>query len=84
MDTRKLLWGVAALSLMAGLLLASLAPGGWFNKAETGAAAVRTPFGDVRVEATETKSSPWPTVGYALLALGGVAVVVAYAMRPQS
>jgi hypothetical protein len=81
MDARKLLLGVAALALIAGLLLASFAPGGWFNREESGAAALRTPFGTVQVETTETKSSVWPTVGYVLLGLGGVVIVVAYAMR---
>jgi hypothetical protein len=46
MDKRRLLLGSAVLLVLAGLLLAALTPGGWFNSGTT--QAVDTPIGSIR------------------------------------
>ena len=84
MDLRKLVLGLSTLAIVAGLLLVSFAPGGWFNKGHTETAAVKTPVGSVEFSAHEAKTSDWPTVGYVLLGIGGVGVVAFLSMKnPQ-
>ena len=79
MDKRKLAFGLAALLIVAGLLLALFTPGGLLN--EGAVETVQTPFGTF--SKSEAKSSPWPIVGYVLLGLGGVTAVVGFALKPQ-
>jgi len=81
MDLRKLVLGLTALAIIAGLLLVCFAPGGWFNRGRTEKTAVETPVGSLEISAHETKSSVWPTVGYVLLGIGGVGVVVFVSMK---
>ena len=81
MDLRKLVLGLTALALIGGVLLVCFAPGGWFNRGETETAAVKTPLGSFEITAHETKSSAWPTVGYALLGIGAVGVVAFISMK---
>jgi hypothetical protein len=78
MDNRKLAFGLAALLIVAGLLLALFTPGGLLN--HTAVQSVQTPFGTF--SASEQKSSPWPLVGYGAIGLGGVAAVVGFALKP--
>jgi hypothetical protein len=80
-DLRKLVLGLTGLAVIAGLLLVSFAPGGWFNKGQTEKAALKTPVGSFEITAKEAKSSVWPTVGYVLLAIGGVGVVAFLSMK---
>jgi hypothetical protein len=75
MDLQKMVLGLTTLAIVAGLLLACFAPGGWFNKGQTEKAAFKTPVGSIEITAQEAKSSVWPTVGYVLLGIGGVGVV---------
>ena len=85
MDLRKLVLGLTALAIVAGLLLVCFAPGGWFNKGHTETAAVKTPVGSLEFTAHEAKTSGWPTVGYVLLGIGGVGVVALISMKsPRS
>jgi hypothetical protein len=77
MDKRRLLLGSAVLLVLAGLLLAALTPGGWFNSGTT--QAVDTPIGSIRIQ--EKKSSNWPTLGYILLGVGGAGLVFVFAMK---
>jgi hypothetical protein len=79
MNYRRLAFGLAALLVVAGLLLALFTPGGLVNSGTV--QSVETPFGSFSV--SEAKSSPWPVVGYVLLGLGGVAGVVGFAMKSQ-
>jgi len=81
MDLRKLVLGLSALAIVAGLLLVYFAPGGWFNKGHTETAAVKTPVGSLEFTAHEAKTSEWPTVGYVLLGIGGVGAVVFISMK---
>jgi hypothetical protein len=78
MDRRRLVFGVAALLLVAGALLACFAPGGLLNRADV--TTLETPFGVF--SKSEAKSSPWPMVGYGLLGLGALGMVVGFAMKP--
>jgi hypothetical protein len=85
MDLRKMVLGLTALAIVTGLLLVCFAPGGWFNKGETEKAQLKTPIGSFEITAQEAKSSVWPTVGYVLLAVGGVGIVAFLSMKsPRS
>jgi hypothetical protein len=77
MNTRKLFFGLAALLIVAGLLLALFTPGGLANSGIVH--TVQTPFGSLSV--TESRSSPWPIIGYVMIGLGGVAAVVGFALK---
>jgi hypothetical protein len=78
MNKQALAFGLAVLLVVTGLLLALFSPGGLLNRGVV--LSIETPFGSF----SETKSSPWPIVGYILIGLGGVAAVVGFAMRPPS
>ncbi|HWP59105.1 MAG TPA: hypothetical protein VNL14_14525 [Candidatus Acidoferrales bacterium] len=84
MDLRRLVLGLTAVALLAGLLLASFAPGGWFNKGEIEKAAVKTPVGSLEITTEQSKTSAWPTVGYVLLGLGAIGVVTFLSMGSAS
>jgi hypothetical protein len=77
MDKRRLIIGLAALLLVAGAALACFAPGGLFNHANV--TSVDTPFGVF--SKTEALSSLWPVIGYVLLGLGGIGIVVGFALK---
>jgi hypothetical protein len=80
MSTRRLVFGLGVLVIIAGLLLAALSPGGWFNQGQTREASIKIPIWSWEIKASEEKSSAWPIVGYVLLGVGGVALVVGFAM----
>jgi hypothetical protein len=80
MDMRKLGFGLGAILLVLGLLLACFAPGGFFNSATTD--IVSTPLGKISVT-QEKKASVWTTVGYVMLGVGTITLVLAYAMGPK-
>jgi hypothetical protein len=81
MDKRRLIFGSALLLIAIGLLLAAVTPGGWFNR-DIASSSIQ--FGSVTIEGfQERKSSPWPTIGYILMGVGGLGMVVAYAMKPS-
>jgi hypothetical protein len=77
MDKRRLIFGLAALLLIAGAALACFAPGGLFNRVNV--TSVDTPFGSF--SKTEVLSSSGPVIGYVLLGLGGVGIVVGFALK---
>ncbi|MFC1706417.1 hypothetical protein ACFL59_06270 [Planctomycetota bacterium] len=77
MDKRRLIFGLALLLLIAGVVLACFAPGGFFNT--SGAQTIGTPLGSFSMPGAK-KASAGPIVGYALLGLGGIGLVVAFAM----
>jgi len=77
MDKRRLIFGLAVLLLIAGAALACFAPGGLFNRAKL--TSVDTPFGSF--SKSEAVSSSGPVIGYVLLGLGGVGVVVGFALK---
>jgi hypothetical protein len=78
---RGSLMSVGFLVLLAGLLMASLSPGGWFNRHEESGAALNTPLGSVELKARTERTSPWPMVGYGLIAVGAVAMIAGAASR---
>jgi hypothetical protein len=81
MDKRRLIFGSALLLIAIGLLLAAVTPGGWFNR-DIASASIQ--LGSVSIQGfEERKSSPWPTTGYVLMGVGGLGMVVAYAMKPS-
>jgi hypothetical protein len=77
MNTRKLFFGLAALLIVAGFLLALFTPGGLANSGVV--QSVQTPFGSFSL--SESRSSSWPIVGYVMIGLGGVAAVVGFALK---
>jgi hypothetical protein len=77
MDKRRLIIGLAVLFLITGTALACFTPGGFFNRRNE--AVAYTPFGKISIG--ENESTPWPIIGYVLLALGGVGAVIAFAMK---
>jgi hypothetical protein len=77
MDLRRLEFGLAALVIVAGILLALFTPGEPLNRGVV--QTVETPFGSLSV--SETKALPWAIVGYVLIGLGCVEVVVGFAMK---
>jgi hypothetical protein len=80
MDTRRLVLGLSVLLVVVGALLACFTPGGIFNRGVV-TQSVDFPFvGSMTVRA-EGVSSPWPIVGYVLMGLGGLGLVVAFAMK---
>ena len=81
MDVRKLVFGLSGVALIAGLLLVCFSPGGWFNKAKTERAEVKTPIGSLEFSTQESKSSNWPTVGYVLLGAGAIGAVAFVSMK---
>ena len=81
MDLRKLVLGLTALAIIAGLLLICFAPGGWFNRGQTEKTEFKTPVGSLEISAREAKSSQWPTVGYVLLGIGAVGAVAFVSMK---
>jgi hypothetical protein len=82
MDTRKLCFGLGAVAILVGLLLAAFTPGGWFNHGASANTTMDMPFfGTVSVNADTTHSSVWPIVGYVLMGVGAVAVVVGYSLN---
>jgi hypothetical protein len=81
MDLRKLVLGLTALAILAGLLLVCFAPGGWFNRGRTEKSSVKTPVGSLEITTQEAQSSVWPTVGYVLLGIGAAGVVASISMK---
>jgi hypothetical protein len=80
MDTRRLVFGLAMLLVIVGALLACFTPGGILNRGVV-TQSVDLPFvGSLTVRA-EGASSPWPIVGYVLLGLGGLGLVIAFAIK---
>jgi hypothetical protein len=77
MNTRKLAFGLAALLIVAGVLLALFTPGGLVNRGAV--QSLETPIGHFSMSVAE--SSPWPIVGYVLIGMGGVAGVVGFALK---
>jgi hypothetical protein len=75
-DTRKLVFGLSVLLILAGILLALFTPGGLLNKQDD----LTNLMGSFGLSVQRT--SPGPIIGYVLLGLGAVGVVVAYAMKP--
>jgi hypothetical protein len=80
MDKRRLVLGLSVLLLVAGLSLAAFTPGGFFNRVQTH--SVEVPFFGTMTVRGEGATSPWPVVGYVLLGLGGLGLVLAFAMKP--
>jgi len=78
MDKRKLVLGIGILLIIVGVLLALFTPGGILNRADN--ATVTTPFGTLTVR-EEQRSRAGPIIGYALLGIGGLGLVVAFAMK---
>ena len=71
-DTRRLVFGLSVVILVAGALLASFAPGGLFNQTQ------EVPLlGTVPV-----RPSPWSIIGYVLLVVSAAGFVLAFAMKP--
>ena len=81
MDVRKLVFDLTGVALIAGLLLVCFSPGGWFNKAKTERAEVKTPVGSLEFSTQESKSSNWPTVGYVLLGAGVLGAVASVSLK---
>jgi len=71
------------LCIVAGLLTAAFAPGGWLNNREKNSAKLDTPIGSIGVSAETTKTSNWPSLGYGLLIAGGVCLIVGLAVKPS-
>jgi hypothetical protein len=78
MDRRKLLIGLGVLLLIVGSLLASLCPGGIFNRGPS--ATLSTPLGTVHVR-EETGPSAGVIVGYVFLGIGGLALITGIALK---
>ena len=74
MDKRRLIGGLGALLILAGLLIAFFVPGGLFNLG-----TVTQTLGPLTI--TTPVSSPWPIVGWVLAAVGAVGIVIAFAMK---
>jgi len=79
MDKRKLVFGLGVLLIVVGALLALFTPGGLFNHG--GSAAIVTPIGTLNVR-EEPRGTAGPIAGYVLLGVGGLALVIAFAMKP--
>jgi len=75
MDKRRLIGGLGALLILAGLLIAFFVPGGLFNRG-----TVTQSFGLWTIT-TPPVSSPWPIVGWVLAAVGAMGIVIAFAMK---
>jgi hypothetical protein len=79
-DNRRLVLGLSVLLLVAGIALACFTPGGFFNRQQEH--SVEMPFFGTMTVRGEGATSAWPVAGYVLLGLGGLGLVLAYAMKP--
>jgi hypothetical protein len=83
MDKRKLIAGLAVLLLIAGVLVALFAPSGLLNPGVV-KETIDTPIATFTHTARVAPDSNLPILGYVLAGVGGVGLVVAFAMKPQA
>jgi hypothetical protein len=79
MNWRRLVFGLAVLLFVVGALFVGFAPGGIFDR--TNIIQIETPFGSLIRRNRDI--SAWTVVGYVLMGTGGLALVVALAIKPR-